>query len=273
MHIKDLYDLRRHVAVVTGGASGLGLQMATGLAEAGASLVIASRRLETCTQVSNRLIEEHGVDAIAVQLDVTKEEDVIHLAEVATAHYGKVDILINNVGGSTIGATISTTLSDWNHIMDLNLTSVFLCCREVGRHMIQRRYGKIINIASVYGIMGADWRNYVPPDNTNYELLSCCATKGGIINLTRDLAVNWAKYNINVNAISPGGFDTEQRGRGGEVQDMDMSFAKAKIRSATPTGRFGGEDDLKGAAVFLASRASAYVTGHNLVVDGGWSCW
>ncbi len=273
MNVKSLFDLTGNTAIVTGGASGLGLQMGTALAEAGANVVVASRRLELCREVCKRLEEAHGVKTLAVQTDVLREADVIRLVETVVNTFSRIDILVNNVGGSIIRDTFSTTLEEWNTILSLNLTSSFLCCREAGRHMRERGYGKIINIASVYGVMGADWRNYVRPEVTNYGLLSYCATKGGLINFTRDMAANWSKYNITVNAISPGAFLTEQSGRGGNADQIDPEYSTGKFLSAVPMGRFGGEDDLKGAVVFLASKASQYVTGHNLVVDGGWSLW
>jgi NAD(P)-dependent dehydrogenase (short-subunit alcohol dehydrogenase family) len=273
MDVRTLFDLKGNVAVVTGGASGLGFQMATALAEAGADLVIGSRRGDLCRSVCERMEATHKVKALAIQTDVTKEGDVVRLVGGAIERFGKIDILVNNVGGSIIRDTMSTSLAEWQSIVDLNLTSAFLCCREAGQHMRERKYGKIINIASVYGIMAADWRNYVKPENTGYELLSYCSTKGALVNFTRDMAANWAKYNINVNAISPGGFLTEQSGRSGNADQIDAEYSRKKFFNAVPMGRFGDEDDLKGAVVYLASRASKYVTGHNLVVDGGWSIW
>lgn len=266
LDVKKLFDLTGKVAVVTGGVSGLGRQMAEGMAEFGSNLVIASRRVQKCEEVCREFREKYGVDAIALKLDSTIEKDIINLISKTIDHYGKIDILMNNVGGAIISDTISTTLKDWNHIMNLNITSTFLCCREAGKYMIERRYGKIINIASVYGFIGSDPRNYVDTGLPR-EALSYCTSKGAIINITRDLGVNWAKYGITVNAISPGGFETEA------TNDMLNDYCRKKFNYIIPLERMGSDDDLKGAAAFLASDASKYVIGQNIVVDGGWSVW
>jgi len=268
--VKELFNLRGSVAIVTGGRTGLGLQMATGLAEAGANLVIASRNYEKCKEVSKMIKERHDVEAIALSSDVTKETDIINLINETIEYFDKLDILVNNAGGAIISDTLYTELSDWKYIMDLNVTSIFLCCREAGKYMVKRGYGKIINIASVYGLRGSDQRNYVDSSKLkpghNRESLSFTASKGAVINLTRDLAVDWAKHNITINAISPGAFLTEA------TRTLD-DYCKEKITYRIPMGRWGSDDDLKGAVVFLASNASKYVTGHNLIVDGGWTSW
>ena len=273
MHLKKLFDLSGRVALVTGGGSGLGLQMARGLAEAGADLAIASRRGALCKEISENLTDDYGCECLPIEVDVTEENQVIAMAERVTAHFGRWDILVNNAAGSIIQAVKDTSLEDWNRILELNLTGTFLCCREAGKIMINQGGGKIINIASVYGLMGVKWKNHVRPEVKDYELLSYTATKGGVINLTRDLAVNWAKYNINVNAVSPGGFPTEQRSRVVDSELLDPSYSREHLKADIPMGRFGEDDDLKGAVVFLASDAGKYMVGHNLVVDGGWSVW
>lgn len=271
MNLKELYNLKGSVAIITGGRTGLGLQMATALAEAGANLVIASRNYEKCTEVCRNLEEKYKIKSMAFKLDVTKEKDIKDLINKTIKHYGKIDILVNNVGEGIFVDTLNTKLSDWKYIMDLNVTSIFLSCREAGKHMIAQKYGKIINIASVYGIRGINPKNYVKPDKLkpgfNQESLNYTATKGAVINLTRDLAVSWAKYNITVNAISPGAFVTES------TREFTDKYCKAAITSKIPIGRWGLDDDLKGAIIFLASDASKYVIGHNLIVDGGWSAW
>jgi gluconate 5-dehydrogenase len=266
MHVDELFDIRGKVAMVTGGSSGLGLQMAEGLAEAGANMVIGSRRRELCERVSRDLRRKHGIEAIAVKLDVTNEEDVRDAVEKRVEHFEKIDILVNNVGKANIKETLSTSLAEWNQIMVTNVSSMFLCCREAGKHMIKRKSGRIINIASVYGMRGSDWRNYVLPEKVR-ELLSYSASKGAVINITRELAVNWARYNIAVNTITPGCFLTE------ETRRFCDEYTINKLCSRFPMARWGEGDDLKGAVVFLASETSKYITGQNLVVDGGWSCW
>jgi len=269
MNVRELFNLSDSVAIVTGGSSGIGLQLAEGLAEAGSNLVITSRNINKCENVCKDFMARYKGDALPIRSDVTKEEDVINLIQKTIKHYGKLDIRVNNVGNPADvprSDTISTTLKDWHHVVDLNLTSTFLTCREAGKLMIKQKYGKIINIGSVYGIRGCDWRNYVDVDKT-LELLHYSSSKGAIVSLTRDLAVNWARYNITVNMITPSVFLSEG------VKDFVDDDLKQKIKYRIPVGRWGEDDDLKGAVVFLASKASKYVTGHNLVVDGGWSCW
>jgi NAD(P)-dependent dehydrogenase (short-subunit alcohol dehydrogenase family) len=271
MNLKELYNLKGSVAIITGGRTGLGLQMATGLAEAGANLVIASRNYNKCIEVCGRLEEKYKIKSMAFKLDVTKEKDIKDLINKTIEHYSRIDILVNNAGEGIFVDTIDTKLADWKYIMDLNVNGIFLSCREAGKHMIAQKYGKIINIASVYGIRGMDPKNYVEPAKLkpgfNQESLNYTASKGAVINLTRDLAANWAKHNITVNAISPGAFITES------TKEFTDEYCKTTIASRIPAGRWGADDDLKGAIVFLSSNASKYVTGHNLVVDGGWSVW
>ncbi len=266
MDAKELFDLTGKVAIVTGGVSGLGYQMAEGMAEFGADLVIASRREKKCKEVCKTIASKYGIDAVAMKLDVLQEKDIVDLIKNTIKHFGKIDILMNNVGGAIISDNVSTKTEDWKQIFDLNVTSTFVFCREAGKYMIQRKYGKIINIASVYGFIGSDSRNYVDTGEPR-EALSYSSSKGAIVNLTRDLAVNWIKYGITVNAISPGAFETEA------TKDMLTDYCRKRFNSIVPAGRMGTEDDLKGAAVFLASDASKYVIGQNIVVDGGWSSW
>lgn len=266
VYAKELFNLKGRVAVVTGGVSGLGNQMARGLAEFGADLVIASRREKKCREVCKDISSKYGVKAISMKLDVLKEEDIVNLISNIISHFGKIDILVNNVGGGPISDTISTKTKDWKQVFDLNVTSTFISCREAGKHMIQRKYGKIINIASVLGFIGSDPRDYIDTGES-WELLSYTASKGAIVNLTRDLAVNWIKHGINVNAISPGLFETDG------TKEMLTDYCRKRFNYLIPSGRMGMDDDLKGAAVFLASDASKYMVGQNIVVDGGWSVW
>jgi len=263
---RKLFDLKGKVAIVTGGVSGLGHQMAEGMAEFGADLVIASRREKKCREVCKSFSSKYGIDAVAMKLDVLNESDIIRLINNTIDHFGKIDILMNNVGCAVISDTVDTSTEDWKKIFDLNVTSTFVGCREAGKHMIDRGYGKIINIASVYGFIGSDPRNYVETGEPR-EALSYSSSKGAIVNLTRELAVNWIKYGITVNAISPGAFETEA------TKEMLSDYCRERFNYIIPAGRMGSEDDLKGAAVFLASDASKYVIGQNITVDGGWSVW
>jgi NAD(P)-dependent dehydrogenase (short-subunit alcohol dehydrogenase family) len=262
---RNIFDIKGRVALVTAGAVGIGKMISRGLAEAGAKVVIAQRRYELCDALCAEYREKYGVEALPLKLDVTKEREIVDCVERVMARFGRIDILVNNVGESIIKDTFSTTLEEWNSIITLNLTSMFLLCREVGKHMKKQESGKIINIASVLG-MRASWREYGTPGKTG-ELLSYASSKAAVVNFSRDLAANWARYNITVNSISPGWFVTPVTE--GLVDDEVKNLLIPRI----PMKRPGVEDDMKGVALFLASEASRYVTGHNLVVDGGWSCW
>jgi len=265
----DLFNLRGKSAIITGGGSGIGMQAVMAFARAGCRITIADIRSpeKVCLQIERK----YGVEALPLEMDITIEDNVTKMIKSTLEKFEDIDILVNNVGGAIISDTLRTTLSDWHRIMDLNVTSMFLCCRAAGRHMIDKKYGKIINIASVYGLRGTDPRNYIPEENisagNSRESLSFTSSKAAVINLTRDLAVNWARYNITVNSISPGAFIT-----GTTKKIMDDHCIK-KITERIPMGRWGGEDDLKGSFIFLASDASKYITGHDLVVDGGWTAW
>jgi len=244
--------------------------MARGLAEAGSAVVLASRRVELCEAKAKTIRNDIGVDAIGLKMDVAREDDVNQAIDKTVSIFGHLDILVNNAGTFLNKPILEMTRDDWNSVMDVNMTGVFYCCRAAGRHMIPRRYGKIINIASIYGILGIDGRFYVKPGEEPVEGTVYNTSKGALVNFTRGLATAWARYNINVNCISPGGFITEavEREHGDRLKALVAEWSKR-----TPLGRMGDEDDLKGAVVYLASEASKYVTGQNLVVDGGWTIW
>lgn len=257
MAISELFDLRGKTAIVTGGSTGLGEQMAAGLAEAGADLVITARKLERLEAASERL-SKIGPRVIPVQCDVANESDVEQLINTTIQHFGKIDILVNNAGTTWGALAEDYPLDKWERVIRTNVTGVFLCSKAVGRVMIGNREGKIINIASVEGFVGGD------PDHMN--AIAYNTSKGAVVNFTRDLAVKWAKYNINVNGIAPGWFPSN-------MTSGLMNQHEADMLKAVPLGRFGGKSDLKGAAIFLASAASDYVTGHVLCVDGGALAW
>jgi NAD(P)-dependent dehydrogenase (short-subunit alcohol dehydrogenase family) len=265
MEVGKLFDVKGKVAIVTAGAVGIGAMISRALAEAGAHVILAQRRLELCEALCAEYREKYGIDAMPCRLDVTSEPEVAEFVRRVIEHYGRIDILVNNVGEAIIKELFDTSLEEWNSIMTLNITSMFLLCREVGQHMQEVRAGKIINISSVLG-MRSCWREYTTPGKTG-ELTSYAASKAAVINFSRDLAANWAKFNITVNSISPGWFVTPATEGliDKEVQDL--------ILPRIPMKRPAVEDDMKGVILFLASEASRYVTGHNLVVDGGWSCW
>ena len=256
--VQKLFDLTGKVAIVTGAGSGLGVTFAKGLAEAGAKVVCSGRRMENIEKTA-AAIREAGHDAIAIQADVADEASVQAMVKETVDHYGKVDILVNNAGVANVGQPEDVPLSEWKHVVDVNLTGVFLCSQVVAREMIAAKNGgSIINIASILGAGASE-----PSAATAYA-----ATKGGVVNLTRDLAVHWAPYNIRVNAIGPAYFPSEMTAGLQEMPDVI-----AEIERRTPLARMGRPDELKGPAVFLASDAASYVTGDILYVDGGWTAW
>ena len=253
--VKQLFDLTGRVAIITGGSIGLGRQMAEALAEMGANLVLCARKKERCEETAHDM-EKLGVRALAMGCDVKDQPSVEKLVATTVAEFGRVDILINNAGISWGAPTEKMTLAEWNKVLETNLTGTFLCAQAAGRIMLKQESGKIINMASVAGIRGA------PPETV--EAIAYHASKGGVISFTHDLAVKWARHNIQVNAIAPGWFPTH-------MSDWIIEHKKDYLLSHIPARRFGTDYDLKGAAVFLASQASAYVSGHVLVVDGGQS--
>jgi gluconate 5-dehydrogenase len=251
--VKQLFDLTGRVAIITGGSIGLGRQMAEALAEVGANLVLCARKKERCEEAAHTL-EKLGVRVLALGCDVKDQASVEQLVAATVSEFGRVDILINNAGISWGAATEKMTLAEWNKVIETNLTGTFLCAQAAGRIMLKQESGKIINMASVSGLKGA------PPEAV--EAIAYHASKGGVISFTRDLAVKWARHNIQVNAIAPGWFPTH-------MSDKVIEHKRDYLLSHIPAHRFGTDHDLKGAAVFLASDASAYVNGHVLVVDGG----
>lgn len=259
MKIQGLFSLKGRVAVVTGGGRGIGKFIATGLAEAGANVAVASRKVNNCIEVAKKL-EVLGVKALPVKCDLEKVEDIDHLVNATMESFGRIDILVNNAGLTWGAPTLEYPLDKWEKVINVNLRAVFLLCRNVANIMAKQKQGKIINVTSVLGFLGAT-------EEMN-PAVAYNASKGGINALTFDLAVKLAKYNINVNAIAPGYFDTDLL----DYAKGDAGFLK-KFIDKIPMARLGGEDDIKGAAVFLASDASNYLTGHILCVDGGYMSW
>jgi NAD(P)-dependent dehydrogenase (short-subunit alcohol dehydrogenase family) len=253
----ELFDLSGKVAIVTGGATGIGRQMVDGLAEMGADLVLCARHADRCEQAAEEL-SALGVRALGLRCDVRDPAEVQAVVDRTRSELGRIDILVNNAGTSWGAPAEDHPLEGWQKVIDVNLTGVFLFAQAAGRVMIEQRGGKIVNISSVAGLGGA------PPELMN--AIAYTTSKGGVIAFTRDLATKWAQHEINVNAIAPGWFPS----------DMSRALLEAQpdaFLEHIPLRRFGGADDLKGAVVFLASRASDYVTGQTLVVDGGQSAW
>ena len=256
MNVKKLFDLTGRVAIVSGGSMGLGLQMAESLAEMGANLVLCARKKDRCEEAAETL-RSHGIQVLALACDVKDKAAIQQVAAETLAKFGRIDILINNAGVSWGAPVEEMTLEQWDKVLSTNLTGTFLFCQAVGKAMAAQASGKIINIASVAGLGGA---------SADLQAIGYHASKGGVIAFTKDLACKWAPHNIQVNAIAPGWFPTHMSG-------WIIEHRKDSLLAKIPLGRFGGDHDLKGAAVFLASDASAYVTGHVLVVDGGQSAW
>ena len=249
------FDIREQTAIVTGASSGLGVTFAETLAERGVNMVIAARRYEKLIKVAEDISSKYGVKVVPVQVDVSQEEQVINMMKTAIEKFGSIEILVNNAGAASLSPSVDMSLEEWKKVIDVNLTGVFLCARTAAREMIKKKYGKIVNIASIYGAVGD-----IFPTAPYY------ASKGAVINLTRALAIEWAVYKINVNAIAPGFFPSEMT----ESVFRDEKALKY-ILSRTPLARTGESLDLKAALIYLASPASNYVTGQTIFVDGGWT--
>jgi NAD(P)-dependent dehydrogenase (short-subunit alcohol dehydrogenase family) len=256
VNVKELFDLTGRVAIVSGGSMGLGLQMAEGLAEMGASLVLCARNQERC-EAAAKQFRDQGVAALAVECDVKNKASIQAAVDAAIAKFGRIDILVNNAGTSWGAPIEEMTQEQWDKVLGTNLTGTFLFCQAVGKAMVGQKAGKIINIASVAGLGGA---------SGELQAIGYHASKGGVIAFTKDLACKWAPHNIQVNAIAPGWFPTH-------MSQWVIEHCQDSLLAKIPAGRFGNQHDLKGAVVFLASAASAYVTGHVLVVDGGQTAW
>jgi gluconate 5-dehydrogenase len=255
--VKQLMSLEGRVSVVTGGATGIGFQMATGLAEAGSNIVICSRKLENCEDAAGKL-EQLGVKVLALGCDVTKPEQVEAMKDATLKKFGRVDALVNNAGRAWVAPPEDMPLERWQQVFDLNITAPFICAQVLGREMIKAQRGKIVNIASIAGLVGRNPQAY--------NSIAYGASKGALVNFTRDLAVKWAQHNIQVNAICPGFFVTP-------INQKLYEKNKDNIDREIPLGHTGGPDDLKGMAVLLASDASNFITGAIIPVDGGSIAW
>lgn len=230
--------------------------MAKGIAGQGADLVIMARRMDKLEQAALE-IRAMGVKCLVVQCDVTDTASVNQAAEAAIKEYGKVDILFNVAGAAKNASTIAMTDEEWDFTIEADLTSVFKVTRAFGKYMVEKKYGRIINIASMYGMVG----------NTVIDSVSYHASKGGVVNMTRAVAAEFAKHNITCNAICPGYFATELT-----VDILNTEFFQSYMKSTVPMGRYGMEGELNAAAIFLASDEASYVTGVILPVDGGYTC-
>ena len=256
MHVKELFDLSGRVAIITGGSLAWPPDGRSALVKRVRNW-FSARATKIAVILAAGELQKAGAEVVSLACDVKKPESIHNVVDQTMARFGRIDILINNAGTSWGAPVEEMKLEHWNKVMDTNMTGAFLFCQAVGKVMVPQKSGKIINIASVAGLRGS------PPD---FQAIGYQASKGALIAFTKDLACKWAMHNINVNAIAPGWFPTNMSGA---VIGRDPEGLKQRI----PLHRFGSEQDLKGAAVFLASAASDYVTGHTLVVDGGQTAW
>ena len=252
--VLERFRIDGKVALVTGGARGLGRIMASALAEAGADVALVGRTLDTCERAASEIGGATKRRCRAYQADVTVTADVERLAGAVDADFGKIDILVNNAGTNIRGPIEQLTEADWDTVIDTNLKGPFLCARAIGPAMVKRGWGRVINLGSVLGVIALAGR------------APYASSKAGIINLTRVLALEWAGTGVTANAICPGAFGTEMNRQLLEDPVKYQEFVKR-----IPMGRWGEPDELAGAVVFLASDAASYVTGSALFVDGGWT--
>lgn len=258
MKINELFDLTGKVALVTGGGRGLGKFMATGLAEAGADVVITSRKTKNLDAAAAEIGNECGVKVFPFPCDISKEEDIDNLLKAAKEQFPRIDILLNNAGATWGAPTLEFPLERWDQVFNVNVRGVWMLTQKVARIMKEQGGGNIINLSSIMGYRGAE--------EELFPAIAYNSTKAAIKNLTMNLAVKLAPYNIRVNGIAPGFYRT----------DMSLFFEKPefkesydKLMDKIPMRRMGDIDDIKGVAVFLASDASSYMNGHVLVTDGG----
>jgi len=257
--IKQLFNLDGRKAIVTGSGGGIGGAIAEGFAEFGVDVALFDINSESISELKRKLEEEFQIRALAVPVDVCSSEQVNRAVKRVNDEFGRIDILVNCHGIGQWSPAEEMTEEDWKRMLDVNLTGVFLMCQAVGRLMIKQRYGKIINIASMSGSIANK-----PQPQAHYN-----ASKAGVIMLTKSLATEWAKYNINVNSVSPGY----------TLTPLVKNLLKQKPqyedmwKPLIPMGRFAEPKDIVGAVIFLASDAASYVNGHDLIVDGGYTAW
>lgn len=250
-----MFNLKGRVVVVSGASSGLGAQMAEGFAKQGADLVITARRIERLEQLAEK-IRKLGVRCLPIKCDVTNVEDVNNAAKIAEEEYGKIDVLVNCAGSAKNNGVLNMTDEEWQFTIDTDLSSVFYVTRAFANIMKKNNYGRIINIASMYGLVG----------NTAMNTVAYHSSKGGVVNFTRAVAAELAKYNITCNAICPGYFATELT-----EETLKTEAFTNYMKATVPLGRYGHEGELNAGAIFLASDEASYVTGVILPIDGGYT--
>ena len=254
MSVLDRFRMDDRVAVITGGNRGLGKAMAEALAEAGANVVVTSRSAAEAAAVAEQLASQYGQVCRGYACDVTRPEDVTALVANVIAEFGTIDALINNAGINIRGPIEALSLEEFRTVQDTNVTGMWLLCREVAPHMKSRRYGRVINVGSMLSVVAM-------PDRTLYA-----TSKGAVLQFTRALALEWAPWNITVNAMLPGPFGTEMNRPLLEDPEKYQAFV-----SQIPLGRWGELEEIGSLALFLASDASSFVTGAGILIDGGWT--
>ncbi len=259
---KNLFDLTGKTAIVTGGRKGLGQVIAKGLNDYGANIAVVGR-----TDDFEETLSMLNKSSMALKVDITKDNEVIDMVKKVENKFGAIDILVNNAAISPPQDTFNISAEEFVEVLNVNVLGMFLCCRAVFSGMKDRGKGRIINIASVYGMLGIDKSLYLDDINESFDLCSYTSSKGAVINLTRDLAANWGRDGLNVNSISPGTMGTK------EHREVFNEKVFSKLKNRTPLKRIGNPSEIIGSVVFLASEASSYVNGANIVVDGGWMCW
>lgn len=253
--LRELFSLEGQAAIVTGASKGIGRKIAVALARAGADVAVVARSGNELAEVADE-IGRLGRKVLAVPMDLFRVQDIPGKVDAIHDHFGKIDILINNAGMNIRKPALDVTEDDWDQVLDLNLKSAFFMSQAVARRMIPLGRGKIVNMSSQLALVG------------HYDRAAYCASKGGLSQLTRALAIEWAQYRINVNAIAPTFTETPLTKTMLENRDF-----REEVVSRIPLGRLGTEDDLLGATLYLSSAASDLVTGQTLVVDGGWTVW
>jgi gluconate 5-dehydrogenase len=255
MSVRDLLDLSGKTAIVTGGSRGIGLQMALALGEMGAKVALTARKQHELDE-SRAELERAGVECHTIASDLAKFDTIPGVVSSVLERWGQIDILVNNAGCNWAAPAEDYPDEGWRKVMSLNIDAQFFLCREVGkRTMLPRRSGKIVNIASIAGLYGN-------PPEWGMQTMAYNTSKGALIAMTRTLAAEWGPHNVNVNAICPGFFPSK-------MTKVTLDRIGASVLSLTPLGRLGGDEDLKGCVVFLASEASRHITGQALAVDGG----
>ena len=253
-NVRTLFDLSGKTALVTGGSRGLGLQMAEALGEAGARVMLTSRKAGDLEE-SAALLKHQGIDAIWIAADASQPSEIVRVTQDAIARLGHVDILVNNAGATWGAPAEDHPLEAWDKVMNLNIRSIFLMSQAIGKHsMIPRKNGKIINVASIAGLAG---------NSADMTMVAYNTSKAAVVNFTRTLAGEWGKYNINVNALAPGMFPSKM------TKGTIERIGAASLAAHAPLLRIGDDDDLKGATLLFASQAGKHITGQTLPVDGG----